>query len=43
MDTDVRHGIFGDCVSLMYCLVDLNDYECLFDWIVVRLYEMECF
>ena len=43
IDTDVRQCIFGDCIGLMYCLVVLNDYEHLFDWIVVRLCETKCF
>ncbi|QHO01084.1 uncharacterized protein DS421_13g411940 [Arachis hypogaea] len=30
MDTDVRYGVFGDCICLMYYLIDSNDYGCWF-------------
>ena len=30
MDTDVRYCVFGDCICLMYYLIDSNDYGCWF-------------
>ena len=37
MGTDVRYCVFGDCICLMYYLIDSNDYGCWFGRIVVWL------